>query len=459
MVGQKKEIDFLENHSDTILVIDNEASIRQSIVKVLERAGYSVLQAENGTRAEVIIAESPPSLIISDLSMPGLGGMELLKSTKELFPHIEFIVITGHGTIERAVDAIKSGAYDFITKPFKRVDLLRIVEKALEKYDLALENRRLKKQLSDIETQKYNFIGNSPHSRNIRTLVNRIANTPSNVLIAGESGTGKEVIAGMIHTNSDRYNKPFVAVNCGAISPNLIESELFGHLKGSFTGAIRDNEGLFIAAAGGTIFLDEISTIPLNLQVKLLRVIEEHEVLPVGATKTKPVNARIIAATNKNLREEVQLNTFREDLYFRLNVIEINIPPLRERTEDISLLAAYFINRMNKELNKNVSGISKEALHLLQSHNWPGNVRELENVIERAMIFCETEMIEVSHLPPMFSSLINDTPMGLKESIANFERKHITAILILTKGDKKEAAKLLDLGVSSLYRKITELGL
>jgi DNA-binding NtrC family response regulator len=449
----------LENHPENILVVDNEASIRQSVAKVLERAGYSVLQAENGNKAKMIIADASLSLIISDLSMPGLDGMELLKSTKEQFPHIEFIMITGHGTIERAVDAIKSGAYDFVTKPFKRVDLLRVVDKALERYNLALENRRLKKQLADIETQKFNFIGNSRHSQDIRTLVNLIANTPSNVLIAGESGTGKEVVAGMIHANSDRHNKPFVAVNCGAISPNLIESELFGHLKGSFTGAIRDNEGLFVAAAGGTIFLDEISTIPLNLQVKLLRVIEEHEVLPVGATKTKPVNARIIAATNRDLKSDVQQNNFREDLFFRLNVIEINIPPLRERTEDVSLLATYFINRMNKDLDKNVSGLTKEALHLLQSHSWPGNVRELENVIERAMIFCETELIEVSHLPVMFSSQINNTPMGLKESVANFERKHISAILNLTKGDKKEAAKLLDLGVSSLYRKITELGL
>ncbi|MCB0282944.1 MAG: sigma-54-dependent Fis family transcriptional regulator [Calditrichae bacterium] len=442
-----------------MLVVDNENSIRQSITKVLERAEYVVLQAENGQKASRIISETPVSLIISDLSMPGIDGMSLLKITKEQFPDIEFIMITGHGTIERAVEAIKSGAYDFITKPFKRVNLLHVVEKALEKYSLTAENRYLRKQLQEIENQKHNFVGNSKKAQEIRNLISRIARTPSNVLVSGESGTGKEVIARLIHSNSERANKPFVAVNCGAISANLIESELFGHVKGAFTGAIRDKEGLFSAAGDGTLFLDEISTIPLNLQVKLLRVLEEHEVMPVGSTKNFPVNARIIAATNRDLQKEVAEKHFREDLFFRLNVIEINIPPLKHRAEDIPLLTTYFINRMNRDLNKNVHGASIEVLHLLQSHDWPGNVRELENVIERAMIFCEGDMIEASHLPSVFSSQSMDTSMSLKDSVAQFERKHISSVLNLTNGDKKEAARLLDLGVSSLYRKITELGL
>lgn len=449
----------MNKNYNPILVVDNENSIRQSITKVLERAEYVVLQAENGQKASRIISETPVSLIISDLSMPGIDGMSLLKITKEQFPDIEFIMITGHGTIERAVEAIKSGAYDFITKPFKRVNLLHVVEKALEKYSLTAENRYLRKQLQEIENQKHNFVGNSKKAQEIRNLISRIARTPSNVLVSGESGTGKEVIARLIHSNSERANKPFVAVNCGAISANLIESELFGHVKGAFTGAIRDKEGLFSAAGDGTLFLDEISTIPLNLQVKLLRVLEEHEVMPVGSTKNFPVNARIIAATNRDLQKEVAEKHFREDLFFRLNVIEINIPPLKHRAEDIPLLTTYFINRMNRDLNKNVHGASIEVLHLLQSHDWPGNVRELENVIERAMIFCEGDMIEASHLPSVFSSQSMDTSMSLKDSVAQFERKHISSVLNLTNGDKKEAARLLDLGVSSLYRKITELGL
>ena len=425
----------------------------------MERAEYAVLEAENGHKALQILGDENVCLIISDLSMPGLDGMDLLKNTKDLFPNIEFIMITGHGTIERAVEAIKNGAYDFITKPFKRVDILHIVEKAIERYSLANENRNLKRQLEAIKSEKYNFVGNSSKAQDIRTLIQRISHTSSNVLITGESGTGKEVIARLIHTHSDRHNRPMVAVNCGAIAPNLIESELFGHVKGSFTGAIRDKEGLFLSAGDGTLFLDEISTIPLNLQVKLLRVLEEHELMPVGATRNYPVNARIIAATNRDLQKEVENGNFREDLFFRLNVIEINIPPLRERAEDIPLLSQYFIQRINKELNKNVQGASMEVLHLLQSHSWPGNVRELENVIERAMIFCDGDQIEVKHLPDMFASQSQQVPMSLKESVVEFERKHINAILNLTHGDKKEAAKLLDLGVSSLYRKISELGL
>ncbi|KAA3610308.1 MAG: sigma-54-dependent Fis family transcriptional regulator [Calditrichaeota bacterium] len=449
----------MQNPTNNILIVDNETSIRQSITKVLERSGYSVFQAESGRSARKIITEHPISVIISDLSMPVMDGMELLKSIKNQYPLIEFIMITGHGTIERAVEAIKSGAYDFISKPFKRADIIRIVEKALVKFNLATENRYLKQQLAEIETEKHNFIGNSQHAVEIKALIQRIANTPSNILVSGESGTGKEVIARLIHTNSNRNDKPFVAVNCGAISDNLIESELFGHLKGSFTGAIRDKDGLFISAKDGTLFLDEISTIPINLQVKLLRALEEHEVMPVGATKTYPVAARIIAATNQNLQKEVAEGRFREDLFFRLNVIEVNIPPLRQRAEDIQLLVTYFINRINKSLNKNVQGFSANALHLLHSHSWPGNVRELENVVERAMIFCDDELIHSKHLPPMFSTQENNGPTSLKEAVAHFEMKHINSILSMTQGDKKEAAKMLDLGVSSLYRKISELGI
>jgi DNA-binding NtrC family response regulator len=449
----------LENQIEHILVVDDESGIRNSLCKVLEREGYKVLEAENGQRAIKIVSENPVSLIISDFAMPGMDGITLLKSVKDQHPYIEFIMITGHGTIERAVEAIKAGAYDFITKPFKRAELLPIIEKTLEKYNLSKENRYLKKQLAEIESAKHHFIGNSRQAQDVRNLVARIANTPSNILISGESGTGKEVIARMIHNSSDKKDHPFVAVNCGAIPEGLIESELFGHIKGSFTGAIRDKDGLFVVANNGTLLLDEISTVPVTLQVKLLRALEEHEVLPVGATRTLKTNARIVAATNRDLQKGIEKRTFREDLYFRLNVIEIKIPALRERIEDIAILSTFFINRLNKELHKNVQNVSVDVLHLLQSHNWPGNVRELENVIERAMIFCDGETIEPSHLPAMFTMGTTSVSMTLKDSVAEFERKHIRSVLSITNGDKKEAAKHLGLGVSSLYRKISELGL
>ncbi len=448
----------MESNKYNILVVDNEEAIRHSIARVLQKAGHEVREARNGRQALDLLAETSFALIISDKNMPHMDGLELLKAVKKEHPIIEFIIITGHGSIEDAVKAMRMGAYDFITKPFKKDELLHLTNKALERYQLTIENRRLKRQLQAIQSDRYNFIGHSEAARHIKNLITRIAPTPSNVLITGGSGTGKEVIARLIHSHSDRADKSFVAINCGAISDNLIESELFGHVRGSFTGAIRDKEGIFTVAGDGTLFLDEISTIPVNLQVKLLRVLEEHEVQPVGATKSYPVKARIIAATNRDLRQEIAAGRFREDLYFRLNVIEIDVPPLTERSDDIPLLVTYFIKKMNHELNKNVQGASAEVLHILQSYNWPGNVRELENVIERAMIFCDDELLQIEHLPTFFTDQ-NKEPLGLKAAIHFFERKHILSVLRITRGDKKETARLLKVGVSSLYRKMTELGI
>ncbi len=450
----------MDSEIKNVLIVDDETAIRKSLSKILEREGYATFEANNGNNAIKIINAQNIFLVISDLLMPSMDGFELLKSIKKENPLIEFIMITGHGSIEKAVESIKAGAYNFITKPFKRADFLPIVQKAFEKYSLSFENQHLKSQLAKIENEKYHFIGNSREAEDIRKLVSRIANAPSNVLITGESGTGKEVIARLIHYSSNKKNQPFVAVNCGAIPENLIESELFGHLKGSFTGAISDKKGLFAAAGNGTLFLDEISTLPVNLQVKLLRALEEHEIKPVGSNKSFPVKARIIAASNRDLEKEIEAQQFREDLYFRLNVLEIKIPPLRERISDISLLAAFFIGRINKELSKNVRGLSADVLHLLQNHHWPGNVRELENVIERAMIFCDDNTIKKHHLPAFLTAatLVSATT-NLKDSIAEFERKHIRSILLLTDGDKKDAAKMLGMGVSSLYRKIVELGM
>ena len=448
----------MEQKTFNILVVDNEESIRHSIRRVLEKQGYSVSEARNGRHALTLMTEQNFSLVISDKNMPHMDGIELLQQVKKEFPMTEFIIITGHGSIEDAVKAMRLGAYDFITKPFKKDELILLAHKALERHALTLENHRLKEELHAIQNDRYNFIGRSEAARHIKNLIKRIAPTPSNVLITGGSGTGKEVIARLIHIHSDRAQRGFTAINCGAISENLIESELFGHVKGSFTGAIRDKEGIFTVAGDGTLFLDEISTIPVNLQVKLLRVLEEHEVLPVGATRPLPVKARIIAATNRDLKKEIAAGRFREDLFFRLNVIEIDVPPLTERIDDIPLLATYFIQKMNQELNKNVQGATAEVLHILQSYHWPGNVRELENVIERAMIFCDDTLLKPEHLPHFFSDQ-NREPMGLKEAIRFFERKHILSVLRITQGDKKEAARLLKVGVSSLYRKMAELGI
>ncbi|RMH65221.1 MAG: sigma-54-dependent Fis family transcriptional regulator [Calditrichaeota bacterium] len=448
----------MEKQTYHILVVDNEEVIRHSIKRALTREGYTVSEARNGRQALSVMAEQTFALVISDKNMPHMDGMALLEHVKKEYPMTEFIIITGHGSIEDAVDAMRKGAYDFITKPFKKEELLQLTQKALERYALTLENNRLKQELRAIQSDRYNFIGRSEAVRHIKSLITRIAPTPSNVLITGGSGTGKEVIARLIHNHSDRVDKGFTAINCGAISENLIESELFGHVRGSFTGAIRDKEGIFTVAGNGTLFLDEISTIPVNLQVKLLRVLEEHEVLPVGATKPLPVRARIIAATNRDLKEEIAAGRFREDLYFRLNVIEIDVPPLSERAEDIPLLVAYFIEKMNRDLNKNVQGATPEVLHTLQSYQWPGNVRELENVIERAMIFCDDTTLTVDHLPHFFADQ-NKEPVGLKDAVRFFERKHILSVLRITGGDKKEAARLLKVGVSSLYRKMSELGI
>lgn len=445
----------------SILVVDDERSVRESLERVLEKEGYQVFTAENARDAEDILNRESIALVLTDLRMPEISGLDLLRRVKKSHADVEVVMITGHGTIEKAVEAMKEGAYDFITKPFKRAEILRSISKALEKRNLAQENRLLKEQLETSFTTKIQFIGKSKKIQEVMQLVERVAPLPSTVLITGESGTGKEIIARMIHAKSPRAGKRFVAVNCGAIAENLIESELFGHVKGAFTGAIRDKDGLFKIASGGTLFLDEISTIPMNLQVKLLRAIEEHEIMPVGSTRTIPVDARIIAASNRDLLKEVEEGRFREDLYYRLNVIGINVPPLRERRDDIPLLVNHFIQRFNRELNKNVQGVSPDVLQMFLSYQWKGNVRELENAIERAMILCDGDYIRPEHLPQNFSMVEYKTPTkgGLKEAVMEFEKVQILKTLELVEGDKKAAANLLGMSISSLYRKMAELGL
>jgi len=450
------------NSKHAILVVDDERSVRDSLERVLAREGFRTFQAQGAAQAEQILEMEEIAVVLTDLKMPEVSGLELLKRIKKKYPQIEVLLITGHGTIEKAVQAMKEGAYDFITKPFKRAEILRSIDKALEKRYLEQENRLLKEQLAMTRGTKTKLIGESKAMREILQLVDRVAPLPSTVLITGESGTGKEIVARMIHMGSPRRDKSFVAVNCGAISENLIESELFGHVKGAFTGAFRDKDGLFKIASGGTLFLDEISTIPLNLQVKLLRAIEEHEIMPVGSTRTIPVDARIIAASNRDLGKDVELGTFREDLFYRLNVIGITIPPLRERRDDIPLLVDYFIKKFNRELNKSVTGVSEIVLKQFISYNWKGNVRELENAIERAIILCDGDTIMPEHLPNNFALgafSSKNARQGLRDSVMEFERVQIAKTMEVVKWDKKAAARLLGLSISSLYRKMTELGM
>lgn len=450
-----------EQRNHTILIVDDEQSVRESLRKVLEKEAYQTFLAQSGAEAERLVATENISLVLTDFRMPEMNGLELLKRIKKKKAEIEVVLITGHGTIERAVEAMKEGAYDFITKPFKRVDILHVIKKALEKSELVQENRFLKEQLADVRQFETKFIGESQQVKKMLELIRRVAPLPSTVLITGESGTGKEIIARTIHNNSLRANRRFVAVNCGAISENLIESELFGHVKGSFTGAIRDKEGLFKTASGGTLFLDEISTIPLGLQVKLLRALEEHEILPVGATRPIPVDPRIVAASNRDLLKEVEEHRFREDLYYRLNVVGIEVPSLRERQSDIPLLVNHFLEKFNRELNKDIHDVSTETLSMFLNYKWKGNVRELENAIERAMILCDSTEIKPEHLPQNFAPdhFVSDAKAGLKEGVMEFERVQILKTLELVNHDKKAAAQLLGLSLSSLYRKMSELGI
>ncbi len=444
-----------------ILIVDDERTVRQSLKKVLEKEGYEVLEAAEVSEAFSVLKREPVDLIITDFQMPGLTGMELLKKVKQEWSGLDVILITGHGTIERAVDAMRQGAYDFITKPFKRADILRLVSKAIEKKRLVEENLTLRQQLSHSEKDRTRFIGENFKIKSMLRFVDRVAEANSTVLISGESGTGKEVIARLIHAKSARAKHQFVAVNCGAIAENLVESELFGHKKGSFTGAIRDKDGLFKIASSGTLFLDEISTIPMNTQIKLLRVLQENEILPVGDTKALKVDTRIIAASNRDLLKFIEDGEFREDLYYRLNVVEIEIPPLRDRRDDIPHLAAYFVRKFNAEMSKTVTGLSEEVLESFYGYDWKGNVRELENVLERAMILCDSGEIMLHHLPAVFRRISAGAALqtSLKESVAQFEVEQIRQAIEASEGDKKQAAHLLGLSLSSLYRKLTELGI
>ncbi len=443
-----------------ILVVDDEEIIRESLSFVLKKEGYLVEEAENGKVAYDKIVESSFDVVITDLEMPGMKGIQLVEEIQKLNIQTSIIIITAYGSLDTAISALRNGASDYILKPIEFDEILIKIKKLFEIKDILLENRILKKEIQ--RTYDYeNIVGKSPLIKNIFDMIETVAETESTVIVTGKSGTGKELVARALHFKSKRKNKAFIPVNCGAISENLIESELFGHKRGAFTGAISDKEGFFKAADGGTLFLDEVSELPLNLQVKFLRVLQEREFTPVGSTSPVSVNIRFIASTNRDLKQEIKSGKFREDLFYRLNVIEINLPTLKERVEDIPVLADHFLNKYRKEMNKNVKGFDNEALRALINYEWKGEVRELENVIERAVIFAKEDFITLKDLPTIFRPadlIINNFTTGaLEDSVKNFERDYILKALENNDFDKEKTADILKVGLSTLYRKMKDL--
>jgi DNA-binding NtrC family response regulator len=443
-----------------ILVVDDEEIIRDSISYVLEKEAYEVQKAENGKIAYEKMIEEHFDLVITDIEMPVMKGTELLEKIKTLNVQTSIIIITAFGSLETAITALRNGASDYILKPVEFDELLFKAKKLFEVRDLLLENRVLRDEIH----RKYDFeniIGKSSSMKKVYEMIEAVAETDTTILISGNSGTGKELVARALHYKSHRKNKSFVAVNCGAISENLIESELFGHKKGAFTGAISDKDGYMKAANGGTLFLDEISEMPPQLQVKLLRAIQEKEYTPVGTTVSLSVNARFIATTNRNLEDEVKAGRFREDLFYRINVVEIHLPSLKERSEDIPLLADHFLNKYRKELNKNIHGFHNETMRAIMNHEWKGEVRELENIIERAVIFCKGDLISIAELPMSFRPKAEEMDIlfsdSLDESVRKFERDFILRALENNENNKEKTADAMKVGLSTLYRKLKEL--
>jgi len=448
--------------SKSILVVDDEQIIRESISYVLKKENYNVGEAENGKEAYEKLLETNYDLVLTDLEMPEMKGTELLEKIREFSPRTTTIVVTAYGSLETAISALRNGASDYILKPIEFDDLLIKVKRLFEMKDLLIENRILRSELQR-STEDRIIIGKSFAIRKVFDLIDSVADTDSTVLITGKSGTGKELVAKALHYTSKRKSKPFVVVNCGAISDTLIESELFGHKKGAFTGAVSDKEGFIKAADEGTLFLDEIGEMPLDLQVKLLRTIQEKEYTPVGTTKSIPLNIRFVASTNKNLSDEIKAGKFREDLFYRLNVVEIILPSLKDRKEDIPLLANHFVNKYRKEMNKGIKGISEEAMRVLINHDWKGEVRELENVIERSVIFCNDEFIGIDNLPSSFIEDKNEFNIALsnslEDSVKKYERNIIMNALHINDFNKEKTAEYLNVGLSTLYRRFKELNI
>lgn len=450
-----------------ILIVDDELSMREFFSIMLSGEGYEVHCVESGSGAVSLAQKEHFDLVISDIRMPGMDGIEVLKRIKALTPDTVVIMVSAYATAETAVRAMKEGAYDYIPKPFNVDEIKLIIEKGLEKKGLEEENDRLRQELLK-HSRYHGLIGSSAAMQKLQELIGKVAETRSNVLIYGESGTGKELVAHAIHEQSARSKNRFVAVNCGGIPENLMESELFGHRKGAFTGAVSDQKGLFAAADGGTLFLDEVGELPPALQVKLLRAIQERVFRPIGATEDVGVDIRIISATNKELEAEIENGSFRADLFYRLNVIQIKVPPLRDRKEDIPLLARHFLQKYNQESGKQMTKLSTEALELLLQYDFPGNVRELENIIERSIALVSSEIIHAKDLyitnghKKHLDSPTPDIPengLDLEDYIAKTERDILLKALQASKGAKQKAASLLGLTFRSFRHRLTKYGL
>ncbi len=440
--------------SEYVLIVEDEELMRAILRELAEGEGYRVFTADSAETAFEVFASNRIDLTLTDIKMAGQDGLALLDRIKTADPDAIVIIMTAFSSVDTAVAALRKGAYDYITKPFVNEDLLQTVRNALEHRRLFKENRTLRRELRRKKSSS-ELIGSSEPLRRVIELIEKVAASTASVLIQGESGTGKELVARAIHADSDRADEPFLAINCGALPESLLETELFGHVKGSFTGAVSDKAGLFRSASGGTVFLDEIAEMPQVLQVKLLRAIQEREVTPVGSSAAIAFDARIVAATNRRLETEVAEGRFREDLFYRLNVVEIEVPPLRERRDDIGALVRHFVSRSARNEGTIERPVSSAAMDALIQYDWPGNIRELEHVIERAMILSDTE-IGLEHLSDRISGNVNDESRADSETetLEEVERRYVLAVLARVDGDKASAAKILGIDLSTLYRKM-----
>ncbi len=463
-----------------VLIVDDEPNLRKILAAQLSRDGYDVMTAEDGEQGLGFLREHHIDLVITDLKMPKVDGMTLLREALRESPDLPIVMITAHGTVDTAVEALKLGAFDYLTKPFDKDEVRQVVAKALKTRELAGEEAAPLPK--DEPGARFGIIGQSPGLTDLYAVLERVADSPTTVLVTGESGTGKELVARALHDHSSRRGKPFIKVNCAAIPKELIESELFGYERGAFTGAVSSKPGRFELANGGTLFLDEIGEIPVEMQVKLLRALQESEFERVGGIKTIRVDVRLVAATNRDLKKLIAQNQFREDLFYRLNVVSIRLPALRERPTDIPLLVEHFLSKFNERLKKQVTGVEPEALELLSTYGWPGNIRELENVMERAVLFCDSQKLRVDDLPgelrgsggsvqpppaDLVAAAAGDIPLGtegglkehVKVAMSRLERELVSRALKQTNNNVTHAARLLKISRKGLQLKMKELGL
>jgi two-component system response regulator HydG len=443
----------------TVLIVEDDLEHRKAMLRILQNEGYATMEADNGRDGLEQATSKKVDIIVTDLRLPVIDGVELLKRTKAILPDVEVILITGHGTVEVAVEAIKEGAYDFITKPIKRAQLQHVVQKAAEKQFLSRENKQLRSQLNQQASRRLIF--GSGEMRRVSTMVEQVAPSTATILITGDSGTGKEVVADAIHEASPRRDYPMIKVSCAALPETLLEDELFGHEKGAFTGAHARKIGRFELANGGTLFLDEIGEVAPAVQVKLLRVLQDGKIERLGGTRTIDTDVRIIAATNKDLRNEVEEHRFREDLYYRLNVVRIDIPALKDRKEDVPMLAMHFLKLYSEKNRKYIEGFSEDAMLALNSYDWPGNVRELENAIEHAVVFTNGDRVPMSVLPHSVSSFAetqHSLTFKVGTPLRELEKQAIDITLQHTRGDKNMAARLLGIATRTIYRHLERRG-